>query len=609
MEYKKFTIKNYKGIGNVNLSLSQADSGVHTLVGLNESGKTTVLEAISGFTYGAEDLSPLQHGGYKPPDPDDFVPISKRANFNGKTTIAATIEMSTEDKQYISSIAKKEYDFTITSISSEIVVTDSYTFVGSKYDPEGQTRLWSIDVEGTQGNQRKPRKVSGDSPLWHSIVKHLSSRMPKIWYFPNFLFDFPDKIYLSEERKFNQGEGLRNTFYRSLLQDILDSLDNETCVKEHLLDRAVSDDDTDRRSLDSLRLEMSRSVSRRVFDAWQSMFRQSLQDKEIDIAIDQDADDEWYAQFRIRDADGYSSLSDRSLGFRWFFVYLLLTTYRTLASKSNSGKMLLLLDEPASNLHSTAQAQLRKSFESLSDMCYIIYTTHSHHLIEPRWLGSTYVVRNAGIDYCGPSSDFDAKKTDIQIDLYHRFVNNNPSLTTYYQPILDMLDYQPSSLENVNGAILVEGKSDYYALCLAEIELDRKTPLLFTPLCGSSGADCVISLYLGWGKDFVLLLDSDKEGEAQKRRYLEKFGPIVNGHIYTYKDICSELSNSAVESMFDKKDLLAMCRYVDPSVSEYTKKLLHIAIQEHVAAGRPYGLSDASKLSFKKVLEFLDDVF
>jgi ABC-type dipeptide/oligopeptide/nickel transport system ATPase subunit len=59
---------------------------------------------------------------------------------------------------------------------------------------------------------------------------------------------------------------------------------------------------------------------------------------------------------------------------------------------------LFLLDEPASNLHSSAQAELLESFEKPLDRCSLIYTTHSHHLINVRWLDTAYVGKNAAVD-------------------------------------------------------------------------------------------------------------------------------------------------------------------------------------------------------------------
>ena len=50
MRYKSFRIRNFKGIKDTTINLDTATgAGVFALVGLNESGKTTVLEAIHSF--------------------------------------------------------------------------------------------------------------------------------------------------------------------------------------------------------------------------------------------------------------------------------------------------------------------------------------------------------------------------------------------------------------------------------------------------------------------------------------------------------------------------------------------------------------------------------
>lgn len=51
MRYTFFEFENFKGIRKARLDLSPEDSAarVYTLVGLNESGKTTVLKAIDHF--------------------------------------------------------------------------------------------------------------------------------------------------------------------------------------------------------------------------------------------------------------------------------------------------------------------------------------------------------------------------------------------------------------------------------------------------------------------------------------------------------------------------------------------------------------------------------
>lgn len=50
MQLEGFRVENFKGIKRADLRFADHDSArVHTLVGLNESGKTTLLEALHSF--------------------------------------------------------------------------------------------------------------------------------------------------------------------------------------------------------------------------------------------------------------------------------------------------------------------------------------------------------------------------------------------------------------------------------------------------------------------------------------------------------------------------------------------------------------------------------
>ncbi len=104
----------------------------------------------------------------------------------------------------------------------------------------------------------------------------------------------------------------------------------------------------------------------------------------------------YYVELKIRQGSDDYSINDRSLGFRWFFSFLIFTAFRRQRS-SESGETLFLLDEPASNLHQSSQQKLLQNIESIFSNCKLIYSTHSHHLIEPKWLSGAYIIRNEAI--------------------------------------------------------------------------------------------------------------------------------------------------------------------------------------------------------------------
>jgi predicted ATPase len=147
--------------------------------------------------------------------------------------------------------------------------------------------------------------------------------------------------------------------------------------------------------------------------------------------------------------DGYKDgvdnyyIKERSLGFKWFFTFLLFTQFRV--SRTSGEGLIFLFDEPASNLHSTAQQRLVTALEKLTENgSQVVYTTHSHHLINPHWLEGAFIVKNKALNYDDDCDDeYDMSETDISIERYRSFVGKYPNQKTYFQPILDVLEYRP----------------------------------------------------------------------------------------------------------------------------------------------------------------------
>src|SRR5438128_9169563 len=98
MKHTYFEIQNFKGINHIRLDFdAQPRSNIYTLVGLNESGKTTVLEALNFLSYRPETLDPLNLPGYSVKDVHELIPINKRSNFNDTIQIQAGYQFDEED--------------------------------------------------------------------------------------------------------------------------------------------------------------------------------------------------------------------------------------------------------------------------------------------------------------------------------------------------------------------------------------------------------------------------------------------------------------------------------------------------------------------------------
>ncbi|MCP6718956.1 MAG: ATP-binding protein [Patescibacteria group bacterium] len=591
MKYKKFIIKNYKGIKELVLDLSlYPDHNIFTFVGLNESGKTTILEAINFFQ---KDI------------PEDkrhiLIPKSRKLNFNDSVSVRATFTLNKEDEEMIKEYAT-ENNFIITEDIKELSVTKAYSYEDSEY--RSIESLWTIPIIGRKKRARLVKRLSNKNPEWHMITTYIKEELfPSIIYYPNFLFDFPEKIYLEEF----EGEKEEQDFYRRVLQDVLDSFKKGLSLNKHVLSRMKSDSEENKESLNSVLHKMSGVITTKVFKTWEELFKS----KRREIIIKANTEDKngtearYYLEIKLKEGAEEYQISERSLGFKWFFAFLLFTEFRK-NRLIDKGEILFLLDEPASNLHSTAQMKLISTFQQIVSKSKLIYTTHSHHLINPDWLAGAFIVKNKALDY---ENDFgyDSSKTDIAAIPYRQFVAQHPNQQTYFQPILDSLEYKPSKLELVPNIVIVEGRNDFYTFkYINEIILEGQfSSLNFYPGGGAGKNDRVIRLYISWGKSFIVLMDSDDGGKNGKKKYSQELGDIVDGKIFTLDDIEKGWKSIATENLFTETERIRIIKTLYPSAKQDSKTKFNRAIEHLLFFKNQITINETTKKKFIKIFEFL----
>jgi hypothetical protein len=215
------------------------------------------------------------------------------------------------------------------------------------------------------------------------------------------------------------------------------------------------------------------------------------------------------------------------------------------------------------------------------------------------------VVKNEGIDYSNADEDYSSQSTMITLHRYRDFASKHPNQRTYFQPILDVLEYSPGRLENVPDVVMLEGKNDFYTLRFMQNVL--KHPLInFMPGGGAGSLSPMIRIYISWGRDFIVLLDSDSEGESQKQRYLNEFGPIISDKLFTLGDIDGAWKGKGMEKLFEPNDCLLIQKGCYPQSSSFNKTHFARAIQELTLAGKDVFLSETTKSNFHKLCSELE---
>ena len=563
----KFIIENFKGIERVEIDLEgRSTSPVLTLIGLNESGKTTILESLSHFITGDRSVASLFDGPYAKSSGLSLIPMHRKAAFTGEIKVGAEICLDENDINHIKSIAKNhKLSIDTTPLHNPVNATKTFKFEDSVFKEIENT--WSLELLVKKGRSKgfseyvRPTE-EGDDDLWGDCVAFIEENLHRVSYFPTFLVDMPARIYL----QYHQGESAQNRHYRYVLQDILNSLDEGLSLEKHVAKRIRDYKDSQESTnwlsmffgspsktpIDSVFQKISSAVTKEVIGSWQRIFQRAIsaQSISIDWNVDAEKNDLPYATFHVSDGESKYAINERSLGFRWFFSFLLFTCFK----KKNKRKTIFIFDEPAANLHAKALAELLTSFSKIaSDGNKIIYSTHSHHMINPRWLGAAYIVENAALDYDGADNfGLDTTPTKITATPYRKFVSNFPTRSSYFQPVIEKLEYIHPEVVGSAPYLVVEGITDYYAFNLAGRISGRKYNFNILPGSGSGSSGPIISQLMAQGQPFFILLDDDTEGRKAAKKYTEEWF-INSARLSTLGGIDADLLGMAIEKVLGQE--------------------------------------------------------
>jgi ABC-type Na+ transport system ATPase subunit NatA len=625
MRYDSFRIVNFKGIKDTTITLqSVAGASVFAFVGLNESGKTTVLEAIHSFA--PDEATSELLGG----DEGLGVPFKERvprhllSEFTGDVSVTATLTVTPDDKRLIAKdlLTLHKLEINLATFPDQIIFERQQSFENGDFKKSYFTLRTRLERKSSR--QRNWRDFAGDERI--TVRDVVFKRVPRIAYFPTFVFEFPKAIFLT-----NRGNVV-DKFYGRVFQDILDYDGRGQTIDKDIVRRVRREEmvipwlsfwsawgkHDDRDKIQQVMDRASAAVTKLVFGRWNEIFGEDTKGKEVSISYEvvegekEDAkgvvtktnEHDVQVKFQIKDGTRRFDVNDRSLGFRWFFSFMLFTQFRVARAGSGAPPLLFLFDEPASNLHAAAQQKLIESFPEIAQNGHMLaYSTHSHYMIEPKWLEQTFIVTNRSDTPVSSVLDeisLDDESLDVQVATYRSFVNHHPNQTSYFQPILDRLKVVPSKFDMHKATVVLEGKSDYYVLRYAVNMLGvSELPLL--PGLGAGTFGALASLHAGWNLNFLFLLDGDKQGNIERERYAEEFGISVD-RLVTLDELGS--NTRVIEDLLDD-EAKQKVQYLLGLTETPTKSQIRRFFQERLASNNTEKLSSGFEANAKAVLEGL----
>ena len=371
MKLTRARVINYKSIDDS--SWVRVDD-VTALVGKKESGKTAFLQAIRKINSisGEEDTFSIRDYPRK-----GYIKYKKIHDQNPCETAQAEFELNAEE---ISEIEANFGDGILAS--NKIIVTKNYknernwkiNLVESVSQPSNVTTFTQPSTPAPTSFQSAVQTVENVSNVSERISEQfLEKWLPKFVYFDNYSL-MRGKISINELRQRTENGGPFDDADRTFL-----ALLTLSGVSLEDLEKDLGYEDI------KVELESaSITITDEIFEYWQQN-RQLKVEFDVSLADPRDAaplNQGKILHVRIENARHRVTVSfdERSKGFVWFFSFL---SYFSHLEETESGDLIILLDEPGTALHAMAQKDfLRFMDERLSPRCQVIYTTHSPFMID-----------------------------------------------------------------------------------------------------------------------------------------------------------------------------------------------------------------------------------
>jgi predicted ATP-dependent endonuclease of OLD family len=529
--------------------------GTTCLVGKNESGKTTILQAL-------ERLNPVD-ATKKKFNRDLEYPRGLLAEYSERHDGEEAQVISTDWELDADDVSTIEEELGVGALASTTVV------VSKKY--EAETRDWVVRLDERRivsnllaGNEVKPNDLetvklcdsisllmakieelgaevapeltavktavlalnkNGDLNSW--AINALYPRLPKFLYFSSY--DRMDGRVHLETLQTLLSQGGKPKAGQQIFLDFLEFAN--TSLTEL----------SGTKTFEQLRARVeaaSISISKQIFSYWSQNKNLKV---EFSLESGRPGDEApfnsgsvMHTRIRNRLHDMTVPFDDRSAGFTWFFSFLV----KFSQVKKNQGNVVILLDEPGLNLHAKAQSDLLRYIrDKLEPQHQVVYTTHSPFMVPTERLTSVRTVEDV-VKY----------RRDEEPEIFGTKVGDQVLSTdrdTLF-PLQSALGYElTQSLFVGEHTLLVEGPSDLLYLqaftqvlkALGRTGLDTRWTV-----CPSGGVDKIqaFSSLFGGNKLHIAALLDYASGQKSTVEKLRKSQLLRDGHIFLAPDYCGQ---------------------------------------------------------------------
>ncbi len=611
MKLTNVQIHKYKSIEND--QSFKVEDGITVLVGMNESGKTSILEAIAKVNYFTKDKK------FKFDTTHDYPrKEKKKLDKSGEDPVAVTLTFDL-DEDLINNIegALGKGVFTTKTFSYSKKYGGSGLYGGvkanlSKFIDSKLTELDVLDKEIVDQLKKCTNAASfvtiiksiasddikqsiqilkpyfdnqwnwNNDPISEYVARvHLSPNMPKFLYYDEY-YALPSEVIIEKIESEENADDEENKTAKALfeladinIKELLEADDFEDYIAELEATQALISDELFKYWSANKNLKIRFAIDKKIEKSTNASYG-NREDKIVNHVL----------SIRVENTRSNMTLplKNRSKGFNWFFSFLV--WFKKIQEDKNSN-YILLLDEPGLNLHATAQEDLLRFFEDLSEEYQIIYTTHSPFMIDSAKLPTVRTV----------------VETDTGTKISDTIQEKDPRTLFPLQAALGYTVAQNLFISKQN--LLVEGVSDLIYLTVISDLLKNngrtglREDITIVPVGGLDKVTTFISL-LGANKlSIVCLLDSfiDQKGKARLEDLIK--GNIIKQKNIKFFDEYVSYDKADLEDLFEKPEYVILFNEafdkeynvdvvnLDPKINNILPQINKIIGKQHFNHYRP----------------------
>jgi ABC-type polar amino acid transport system ATPase subunit len=511
MKLVSFRIQNFKSIIDSGWCDLSSDN-ITALIGQNESGKSSVLQALHSFDTKVLDPDHVRDNKHYPViscsysvDKDEVLSVvaegklpyaeeianyidSNKSRINLKRSWTGTAEANSQlefEEEGLSNLIDELVAREPIAKEAEVQASDAAE--------EGQPEETAVVEVTDEGQEAVSTTFSKET-----FLDKLYNNSPDITLFEDHSSLLPATIDLEEvDKKDSSAPGVQVA--RNFLAIM--GLDSKTIIEDD--PRQV------RKSIQTANTQLTEDF-RKFWDQFigkSNKIELEVQLDHHDASVPESAGKP-YLTFWVKDGKEVLYPKQRSEGVRWFLSFFLQLRANDIVGSDND---VLLVDEPGVCLHAKAQKNVLEVFESIMEKTQIIYTTHSPYLIEVKSIHRILAIQRS-------EEDFENSETKIFTIQDIGSANRDTLLPIYTLIGVDLSHQQ--AVKKHNNVILEEPSAFYYLLAFIHL-LTIEREINFIPATGATNVTLFVHLFLGWGLDFLVVTDDDPEGK-QARREIKK---------------------------------------------------------------------------------------